>query len=104
MEGGRAQARSSWLWDHTVDRHMGVIGQAPGSDFRFQLEGTFRDSLSRQLEESVRIEIVHHHGQVVGDRWPGRTVLLNSKEEHYQSRVVLSLLEPLAACCRVEVG
>ena len=63
---------------------MGIISQAPSSDYRFELKGSFSDSLSRQLDKGVRIGMIHHHGRVVGDSWPGRTVLLNRKDEHYQ--------------------
>ena len=58
-------------------------------DYIFQLMGSFSNPLSRQLDESVRIAMVHNHGKVLADRWPGKTVLLNKKDVHYQPRVVL---------------
>ena len=51
--------------------------------------GSFSDPLSRQLDKSVRIAMVHNHGKVLADRWPDRTVLFNRKDEHYQPRAVL---------------
>ena len=77
------------MWDHVEEVHQGVISQDPAHDFNFQLMGSFKDPLSRQLDESVRIAMVYNYGKVVGDRWPGRTVLLNRKDEHYQPRMVL---------------
>ena len=81
MESRRSKPRSSLAWYHTLERHTGIISQAPSSDYRFELKGSFSDSLSRQLDEGVRIGMIHHHGRVVGDSWPGRTVLLNRKDE-----------------------
>ena len=95
VDGSRPQPRSSWMWDHVVEVHQGVISQDPHKDFNFQLMGSFTDPLSRQLDESVRIGMVNSHGKVLGDRWPGRVVLLNRKDEHYQPRLVLPSFETL---------
>ena len=48
-----------------------VISKDLSLDYIFQLMGSFSDSLSRKLDESVRVAMVHNHGQVFGDRWPG---------------------------------
>ena len=77
------------MWDHIMELDQGVISQDLSLDYNFQLMGSFRDPLYRQLDESVRIAIVHNHGKVLADSWPGRTEILNRKNEHYQSRVVL---------------
>ena len=66
-----------------------VISQNPSLDYNSQLMGSFSDPLSRQLDKSVRIAIVHNHDKVLADRGPDRTVLFNRKDEHYQPRVVL---------------
>ena len=66
-----------------------VISQDPSLDYNSQLMGSFSDPLSRQLDKSVRIAMVHNHGKVLADRWPDRTVLFNRKDEHYQPRAVL---------------
>ena len=77
------------MCDYTVEVPRDVINQDPRMDYNFQLMGSFRDPLSRQLEECVRIAIVHNDGKVLVDRRPGRTEILNKKDEHCQPRVVL---------------
>ena len=48
----------------------------------------FKDCLSRQLEEAVRIDSVEQSGRRVGDRSGRKVMSLNRKEEHYQPRLV----------------
>ena len=89
--GGKAKPVSSWMWDHTVSHHQGVINQDPSSDFQFRLQGVYRDCLSRQLDEAVRIRMAEDCGRVVGDQGEGvggRVQVLNRKEEHYQPKTV----------------
>ena len=79
---------SSWMWDHTVEVHGGQISDNHRDDYRFRIVGVFRDSLSRQLDEAVRIESVEQRGRRVGDKKAEKIVSLNRKEEHYQPRLV----------------
>ena len=79
---------SSWMWDHSMDAHGGNISENPREDYRFRLVGVFRDCLSRQLEEAVRIDSVEQGGKRVGDRSGRKVISLNRKEEHYQPRLV----------------
>ena len=79
---------SSWMWDHTVEVHGGQISDNHRDDYRFRIVGVFRDSLSRQLDEAVRIESVEQRGRRVGDNKAEKVVSLNRKEEHYQPRLV----------------
>ena len=79
---------SSWMWDHTVEVHGGQISDNHRDDYRFRIVGVFRDSLSRQLDEAVRIESVEQRGRRVGDKKAEKVVSLNRKEEHYQPRLV----------------
>ena len=50
--------------------------------------GVFKDCLSRQLEEAVRIDSVEQSGRRGGDRSGRKVISLNRKEEHYQHRLV----------------
>ena len=51
------------MWD-TKD----VISQDPSLDYKFQFMRFFSDPLSRQLDESVRIAMVHNYGKVLARR------------------------------------
>ena len=91
QEGAKRKPVSSWMWDHTVSHHGGVISQNIRQDYTFRQQGLFRDPLSRQLDEAVRIGMVEGHGKVLGDSAEGvggAAVVLNRKEEHYQPKVV----------------
>ena len=79
------------MWDHSVSHHGGVISQDSSADYTFRIQGVFRDPLTRQLDEAVRIGMVEGHGKVLGDRSEGvggLAVVLNRKDEHYQPKVV----------------
>ena len=86
--GSRRQGVSSWMWDHTVEVHGGEISENPRDDYKFRIVGVFRDSLSRQLDEALRIESVEQRGKRIGDKSVEKVVSLNRKEEHYQLRLV----------------
>ena len=90
-QNSRRKPVSSWMWDHTQSHHNAAISQDFRQDFTFRLQGVFRDPLSRQLDEAVRIGMVEGHGKVLGDRSEGvggSAVVLNRKDEHYQPKVV----------------
>ena len=86
--GDKREKISSWMWDHTRDAHSGNISDNPRDDCKFRLVGMFKDCLSRQLEEAVRIDSVEQSGRRVGDRSGRKVMSLNRKEEHYQPRLV----------------
>ena len=65
-------SKSSRMWDHLVEEHGGVPGPDHHEDFTFRLLGSFRDSLSRQVNKAVRLEMVQLFGRVLGDRGGGR--------------------------------
>ena len=91
QHGSKRKPVSSWMWDHAVQCHDGVISQEIRQDFTFRLQGVFRDCLSRQLDEAVRLRMAESHGSVVGDRAEGAgggVVVINRKDEHYQPKVV----------------
>ena len=79
---------SSWMWDHTLEMHGGEISENLRDDYKFRILGVFRDSLSRQLDEALRIESVEQRGERIGDKGVGKVESLNRKEEHYQPRLV----------------
>ena len=85
-------SKSSWMWDHLVEEHGGVPGPDHHEDFTFRLLGSFRDCLSRQVDEAVRLEMVQLLGRVLGDRGEGvggRTVkVLNGRGEYFQPKIV----------------
>ena len=69
----------SWMWEHTRDRHGGVVGAEQGvGDYRMEVTGTFRKCLLRQIDEDVRIQSYEAEG--------GK--LLNSKYEWFTPKSV----------------
>ena len=55
------------MWEHVKERHGGSPGQDHREDFTFNLLGIFRDYLSRQTGEAVRLEMVELYNKVLGN-------------------------------------
>ena len=82
------------MWDHTSEAHGGVISENHKEDYAFRLVGQFRDCLSRQLEEAIRIDSVEQSGRRLGERSKKEVKSLNRKEEHYQPKLVRPNFNP----------
>ena len=86
------KAKSSWMWDHIEGHHEGRPGQDYREDFTFRLLGAFRDCLSRQTDEAVRLEMVEVYGRLPGDKGEGAggTIVetLNGRGEFFQPKIV----------------
>ena len=65
---------SSWMWDHTVEAHGGQVSENHRDDYKFRIVGVFRDSLSRQIDEALRIESVEKRGKRIGDKTAEKVV------------------------------
>ena len=80
------------MWDHLEKEHGGVHSSEYREDFTFRLMGSFRDCLSRQTDEAVRLEMAELLGYVIGDKGEGvggKTVeILNSRGEYFQPKIV----------------
>ena len=71
-----------------MEMHGGQISENHRDDYKFRIVGVFRDSLSRQLDEALRIESIEQRGRRIGDKSGEKVASLNRKEEHYQPRLV----------------
>ena len=70
----------SWMWEHTRGVHGGLMGGQGGLlDYKFNVSGTFRKCLQRQVDEGLRMRIAEDDGKV----------LLNSKNEWFTPRLVV---------------
>ena len=82
----------SWMWDHTVSHHGGVVGPDQGAgDYSFRIQGRFSKPLNRQVDEAVRLGQIDGHGRVlddVGGPWGGPVVSLNSRGEYFRPRIM----------------
>ena len=81
----------SWMWQHTVSHHNGVVGEMGGAkDYSWNLHGTFTKPLERQVDEMVRLLIAESCGlgALGGRGWGGKTVTLNSRGEYYRPRIM----------------
>ena len=87
--GGRKSV-SSWMWDHTLAHHEGVVGPDQGAgDYEFRSQGSFTKPLPRQVDEAVRISQIERHGRVLSDKvGGGRVISQNSRGEFYAPRIV----------------
>ena len=79
---------SSFMWDHTVLAHGGIPSVNPQDEFQFRITGSFKDPLTREQEEAVRIIFMIEKGTIKGERGEGMAPAgvitnLNRKEEHF---------------------
>ena len=87
--GGR-KPKDSWMWEHNLCQHGGLAGPDGGaSDYMFNLHGTFRKPLQRQVDEAVRLGQIEKHGRVLDEKGGGGKVIsLNSRGEFYTPKTV----------------
>ena len=80
----------SWMKEHTLKEHGGVISENKGDDYGFHLLGNHRKPLSRQLQEAVLMDKAENTGKLMVGRKEVRVdkVLMNSKFEYYRPRSV----------------
>ena len=80
----------SWMKEHTMKEHGGVISGNKQDDYGFYLLGSHRKPLTRQLQEAVLMDKVERTGRLkVGrDEYKVGRELLNSKFEFYRPRSV----------------
>ena len=70
VETEESEESATFMWDHTRDYHGGVIGPNLGeSDYTMFVDQTFRDTLTRQVDEDVRMRVGLN--KMVRKRWPG---------------------------------
>ena len=73
---------TSFMWRHTRDHHHGVIGHDRGShDFTMKRLSTFKDPLTRIIEEAVEIKEQEDDRNVRS---------LNSRQEYFGAELVRS--------------
>ena len=85
----------SFMWNHTRDEHGGVVGPAGGnSDYNLCIEGKFKDCMTRQVDEDVRLR---ESGWGQDDdmlAWAGcdksgpKCVLLNGNGDYFKPKSV----------------
>ena len=54
--------KSSFMWDHQMDVHQGSSAIHPETDFAFTVVTSFKDPLTRQIAEAVKIQRALDHG------------------------------------------
>ena len=77
---------TSWMWDHHSVIH-GSDYPVNSDNFQFETLKTFKDPLTRQIEEANRIKLAlnnNKHEDITGSQIP--IVSLNRKHEYFQSR------------------
>ena len=86
------KAVESWMWEHTVSHHGGVVGPDQGQgDYEFRIEGVFQKPLQRQVDEAVRLGQIDSHGcliEDVGGEWGSPVVSLNTRGEFFKPRIM----------------
>ena len=81
------------MWSHTRDYHGGEIGPNGGStDYGLAIEGTFRDTMSRQIDEDVRMRRSGWGEDALRrsdlNRDSPRCVLMNGKGEYFKPKII----------------
>ena len=52
------QDGGTFMWSHARDYHDGILGPNEGAtDYTMKLDGTFQDTLTRQVDEDVRMRM-----------------------------------------------
>ena len=95
LDGDESDKAGSFMWEHTHDVHGGDVGQDEGkADYKLSIEGRFRDSLTRQVDEDVRLR-ESGWGQD-DDLWTGggcgnsgpKCVLMNGNGDYFKPKSV----------------
>ena len=80
----------SFMWKHMKREHNELLGEGsfdPRESFRFKLTGSYRDPLTRQLTEMIRIRMANNRGFIVGEKGVKyRQIIgccMNFKEENF---------------------
>ena len=83
---------------HARDHHGGEMGADGGSlDYSMVVEGVFRDTLSRQIDEDVRMrrtgwgEDALNTSEVPGDS--PRCILMNGKGEYFKPKIIQTIFK-----------
>ena len=75
--------RTSFMWDHNVAAHGGDLNMDPMKDFQFSVISTYKDPLTRQVTEAVKIQramdtkTFQAGGEVI------QVIPLNRRSEHF---------------------
>ena len=78
---------TSWMWDHLLEAHGPNPNINPVQDFSFNLFQTFKDPMSRQLSEAVRIQVALNQGKHQGKDGSSKPIVsLNRKNEFFCQR------------------
>ena len=85
---------ATFMWNHTRDVHGGVPGQNDGTeDYQMFLDGSFKDSFTRQVEEDVRMRVGLE--EVAQRRCKDRNcelrvILMNGRGEYFKPKSVIT--------------
>ena len=75
------------MWQHTREVHDGQIGEDGGvKDYKFHVTESFKDSFTRQVDESVRLSREERGLENTGG--DGEYRCLNRKGEYFVARRV----------------
>ena len=85
---------STFMWNHTKHIHGGVPGPNNGEDdYQMFLDGSFRDPLTRQVDEDVRMRVgvVEVARRRCKDRNCDINVqLMNTRNEYFKPKSVMT--------------
>ena len=76
--------KSSFIWDHFNTRHKGDTEYNPEKDMKFTVLSSFRDPMTRQLMEAVKIQRAQDRGTFLAKgEEVVQVISLNRKYEHF---------------------
>ena len=90
----------TFMWSHTRDHHGGVPGQDSGKkDYSLEVEGTFQDTMTRQVDEAVRMgqcgwgeDVLRRTSNI---QPAPKCKLMNSKNEWFKPKIVETVFRQL---------
>ena len=74
--------RSSFIWDHVVAKHGGDQALDPEKDIKFSVLSSFKDALTRQVTEAVKIQRALDKGTFLAGG--GEIVQISSMNRKYE--------------------
>ena len=94
------EAGGSFMWPHARDHHGGCLGPDEGaSDYKLKVEGFFRDTLARQVDEDVRMRQSGWGDDQMARRLTNSTTpapqceLMNGRGEYFQPKTVRTIFK-----------
>ena len=88
----------TFMWSHTRDHHGGMLGPDAGAmDYSLEVEGIFRDTMSRQIDEDVRMRNCGWGDDAlrrnINPEPTPKCILMNGKSEYFKPKIIETIFK-----------